>query len=69
MRRTHIVVCEWDGYSSALFAPDLPATCPLCAKAVLNRLPRWRITITGELTKSDRRFLKSLRIIADVQTS
>lgn len=64
-RAYHILICQWE-YCLASFRVrrgsdmDLPAICPMCQNPA-----RWRIAFPEELTKSDRRLLRGLRILAE----
>jgi hypothetical protein len=55
-----LLICLHCDASIRVRRGDLPERCPICQGA-----GNWRVAAPLEITKTDRRFLKSLRIQAD----
>lgn len=55
-----ILICEHCEQSVKARRGDLPSRCPVCRLQA-----KWRVALENELTKADRRFLKSLRIAVE----
>lgn len=68
MRRHVIWVCETPhcGASKSLPRGTLPSECLRCVerREKMRLKQKWRLALDGELTMSDLRFLRSLRIAA-----
>jgi hypothetical protein len=56
-----VLICVHCDTSVHVKRGDLPERCPVCLAHA-----HWRVAISGEYTKSDRRFLKAMRISAEV---
>lgn len=61
MALTIILICERCGHSICVPRGDLPDHCE--RKGCVTKAAQWRVAIEGELTKSDRRFLRSIMVL------
>lgn len=61
MSVTIILICERCGHAVCVPRGDLPDHCE--RKGCLMKAAHWRIALPGELTKGDRRFLRSIMVV------
>lgn len=57
---TRVLICRLCDNSQQVSTRETPERCPICREPA-----HWRVAEPGEITASDKRFLKSIRIGID----